>query len=141
MFVDVCVAVEVIVHQPQKKRKKKRATRALSSCCAIARTQHLGQRNRFVQQSPRGWLRATQHAIVGAQHFSRLVALFLFAAGNFFVWGSFFLNRSGRSFRYLVLVTWFSLLGFRYLVFVNWFSGVCSRIYRNFFCTQQTPNH
>ena len=43
---------------------------ALISCCAVARAQHLGQHNRFAQQSPRGWLRAAQNAILGAQHFS-----------------------------------------------------------------------
>ena len=29
-------------------------SRALSSCCAVARAQHLGQHNRFAHQSPRG---------------------------------------------------------------------------------------
>ena len=45
--------------------------RALTSCCAVARAQHLGQNGRFAQQQPlRGWLRAAQHAIFGALHFS-----------------------------------------------------------------------
>ena len=39
-------------------------------CCAVARTQHVGQNGRFAQQGPpRGWLRATQNAFFGAQHF------------------------------------------------------------------------
>ena len=57
-------------------------TRALISCCAVARAQHLGQNSRFAQQPPIGWLRAAQHAIFGAQHFRRrrkfFVAAFFF---------------------------------------------------------------
>ena len=61
----------------------------------------MGQNSRFAQQPPRGWLRAAQHAILGAQHFwlqakknvVRLsfavekafgALLFYFAGGNFF---------------------------------------------------------
>ena len=32
----------------------------------VARAQHLGQNSCFAQQPPRGWLRAAQHAILGA---------------------------------------------------------------------------
>ena len=50
-------------------------------CFALA--QHWSQNSRFSQQPPRGWLRAAQHAILGAQHFSPqafyFVAVFLFA--------------------------------------------------------------
>ena len=37
------------------------AIRALRSCCAVARAQHLGQKDRF-GRPPRGWLRPAQHA-------------------------------------------------------------------------------
>ena len=43
----------------------------ISCCCAVTRAQHLGQHNnRIAQKSPRGWLRAAQHAILVPQHFS-----------------------------------------------------------------------
>ena len=62
-------------------------TRTLTSCCPVARAQHLGQNGRFAQQTPRGWLRAAQHAILGAQHFSPQ------AKKNAVKWGIFFLIR------------------------------------------------
>ena len=77
-------------------------TRALISCCAVARAQHLGQNSRFTQQPLRGWLRAAQHAILGAQHFSpqakKNVARLFFAVGqkkigvlfSYFAGGDFF---------------------------------------------------
>ena len=46
----------------------------------------MGQNSRFAQQPPRGWLRAAQHAILGAQHFSpqakAIVARRFFALGG-----------------------------------------------------------
>ena len=60
--------------------------RALVSCCAVAQAQHLVQNRRCAQQPPRGWLRAAQHAILGAQHFSpqakAIVARRFFALGG-----------------------------------------------------------
>ena len=47
-------------------------TRALICCCAVARAQHLGQHNTITvlrNSRSRGWLRAAQHAILGAQQF------------------------------------------------------------------------
>ena len=56
----------------------------------VARAQHLGPNGRFAQQLPRGWLRAAQHAIFGAQHFSpqaeRLLRVFFSGKKN---WGPF----------------------------------------------------
>ena len=43
----------------------------LLRCCAVALAQHLGQNICFAQQPPRGWLRAAQNAIWGAQYFRR----------------------------------------------------------------------
>ena len=52
-------------------------SRAIISCCAVARAQHLGQNGLFVQ-----------HAVLGAQHFSlqakELVARLFFAGVVFF---------------------------------------------------------
>ena len=56
--------------------------RTLISCCAVALAQHLSQNSRFAQQPPRGWLRAAQHAILGAQHLSPQAILFV--GGVFF---------------------------------------------------------
>ena len=68
-------------------------TRALISCCVVAQAQHLGQNSRFAQQQPRGWLRAAQHAILGAQHFSPQAIFFVartfFAVGEKKKWGLF----------------------------------------------------
>ena len=50
-------------------------TNEFISGCAVARRQYLGQNNSFTQQPPR--LRAAQHAIFGAQHFSPQAILLL----------------------------------------------------------------
>ena len=61
-------------------------SRALNSCCAVARAQRFGQNSRFVQPPPRRWLRAAQQAILGGQHFLPLaifsIARHFFAGGK-----------------------------------------------------------
>ena len=92
-------------------------TRALTSCCAVARAQHLGQNSRFAQQPPRGWLRTAHHAILCARCFSpaaknnvarrffavgrrrgkKIGALFFeFAGGDFFFEACIFYNLSSN---------------------------------------------
>ena len=53
-------------------------------CCAVVLAQHLGQNSRFAQKPPRGWLRAAQHAILGAQHFSPQAFFFVHVLFSFF---------------------------------------------------------
>ena len=62
-------------------------SRALLSCCAVARAQLLGQNSRFAQKPPRGWVRAARHAFFWRATFfaagkTNCYALF-FAGGDF----------------------------------------------------------
>ena len=72
------------------------------------RAQILSQHNRFAQQSPRGWFRAAEHAILGAQLFSLQVKSFVvhfFSPPRRFFSGCLFclnLSRRKKQNRYLV---------------------------------------
>ena len=61
-------------------------TRALTSCCAVARTQHLSQHDNSVQQWPRGWWRTAQHPMAS----ETICCAFAFAASENLLGGVFF---------------------------------------------------
>ena len=77
--------------------------RALIRCVAVALAQQLGRNSRFAQQPPRGWLRAAQHAILGAQHFWPQTIFFVAASFSPQAtkknWVFFFLIRRRREFQ------------------------------------------
>ena len=87
-------------------------SRARISCCAVARAQHLGQNSRFAQQPPQGWLRAAQHVILGAQHFSPQLRVFFWPLRRKKKLGPFFSTSPQVIFFlkliyvYVVCVTW-----------------------------------